>query len=258
MGTVSNWSRYSSRRAWITHQAGLASGAGELLQRLSPDVIAPDPWQPRAELSNTVATLRKWWSDTGKLPPPNTTRAVDATVQGSIKAALGPNRQRRAGNVGLRPEVTADPSPPRPIALESLLRHSLLQHLSQRMGRMNVIRLQLPPAGTRDRLGRANTGQLLSPQVALLVECVRAEPKIADLIMQNPVGREQDCVGTEQPPQQFDVGNAAMGFRASRTSSTCCAGASICRNRCISADSGPTHSSTITRAMFVIVLSEAD
>ena len=33
--------------------------------------------------------------------------------------------------------------------------------------------------------------------------------------MQNPVAREQDCVGTEQPPQQFDVGNAAMGFRQS-------------------------------------------
>jgi len=67
---------------------GVRIGASELLQRLAPDAIAPDPWQPRAELSNSVATLRKWWSDTGKLPPANAPRTVDPTMQGSIKAAL--------------------------------------------------------------------------------------------------------------------------------------------------------------------------
>jgi len=67
---------------------GVRIGASELLQRLAPDVIAPDPWQSGAELSNTVTTLRKWWSDTGKLPLPSAPRAVDPTVQGSIKSAL--------------------------------------------------------------------------------------------------------------------------------------------------------------------------
>src|SRR5262249_9139300 len=33
-------------------------------------------------------------------------------------------------------------------------------------------------------------------------------------------------------------------------------GASICRNRSISLDSAPTHSSTITRTMFVMILSQ--
>src|SRR5438876_1326041 len=67
---------------------GVRIGAGDLLLRLAPDVTPIDPWQSPAELSNTVASLRKWWSDTGKLPAPGAAPPADPTVQGSIKAAL--------------------------------------------------------------------------------------------------------------------------------------------------------------------------
>jgi thioredoxin 1 len=68
---------------------GVRIAASELLQRLASDnTISIDPWQSPAELGGTVAALKKWWAETGKLPLPATTPAADPSVESSIKAAL--------------------------------------------------------------------------------------------------------------------------------------------------------------------------
>ena len=67
---------------------GVRIAASELLQRLAPDAVSVDPWQSPVELSNTVATLRKWWAETGRLPPPAASRAADPSAENAIKAAL--------------------------------------------------------------------------------------------------------------------------------------------------------------------------
>jgi HEAT repeat protein len=67
---------------------GVRIGASDLLARLAPEVASLDPWQSPLELSNTVVSLKKWWSDTGKLPTPSTPKTTDSTVQGSIKSAI--------------------------------------------------------------------------------------------------------------------------------------------------------------------------
>src|SRR6266850_6875202 len=66
---------------------GVRIAATELLQKLAPDAVHVDPWQAPAELREAVEALKKWWRQTGKLPPPGAA-AADPSVDGSIKAAL--------------------------------------------------------------------------------------------------------------------------------------------------------------------------
>jgi len=74
--------------ALVDPYLGVRIGASEVLQRLAPDATAPDPWLPAADMSNNVATLRKWWSDTGKLSTAPARRTPDPTMQGSIRQAI--------------------------------------------------------------------------------------------------------------------------------------------------------------------------
>jgi HEAT repeat protein/thioredoxin-related protein len=67
---------------------GARIGASEALQRLIPDAPRVDPWQPVPELKDPVATLEKWWSATGRLPPRGAIQTNDASTTGSIQAAL--------------------------------------------------------------------------------------------------------------------------------------------------------------------------
>jgi len=67
---------------------GVRISAGELLQRLAPDITPIDPWQSPAELSNTVVVLKKWWAETGRLPPVVVSRPADSAAGISIKEAL--------------------------------------------------------------------------------------------------------------------------------------------------------------------------
>jgi HEAT repeat protein/thioredoxin-related protein len=67
---------------------GVRISASELLQRLASDIAPIDPWQSPAELSNTVVVLKKWWAETGRLPPVAVPRAADSATGNSIKEAL--------------------------------------------------------------------------------------------------------------------------------------------------------------------------
>ncbi len=67
---------------------GVRLNAGDLLHRLAPDAPVADPWQLPEERSNTVAALKNWWADTGKLPPSAAPRPGDASFEASIKEAL--------------------------------------------------------------------------------------------------------------------------------------------------------------------------
>jgi HEAT repeat protein len=67
---------------------GVRIAAADLLQRLAPDVMAIDPWQAPEELTNSVAALRKWWNETGRLPAAITQPRLDPSAENSIKAEL--------------------------------------------------------------------------------------------------------------------------------------------------------------------------
>jgi HEAT repeat protein len=67
---------------------GVRLGAGDLLAKLATNAPMMDPWQSPSELADTVAALRKWWADTGKLPPPGEPRMVDASTIASIHTAI--------------------------------------------------------------------------------------------------------------------------------------------------------------------------
>ena len=67
---------------------GVRLGAGDLLAKLATNAPMMDPWQSPAELADTVAALKKWWADTGKLPPPGEPRVVDASTIASIHTAI--------------------------------------------------------------------------------------------------------------------------------------------------------------------------
>jgi len=67
---------------------GVRLAAADLLQRLAPDVMAIDPWQGPDELTNSVAALRKWWSDTGRLPAAISRPLLDPSAENSIRAEL--------------------------------------------------------------------------------------------------------------------------------------------------------------------------
>lgn len=66
---------------------GTRISASDLLQQLAPDAPVPDPWQSPLELSNGVATLKKWWADTGSLPAARPVHA-DAATANEIKAMI--------------------------------------------------------------------------------------------------------------------------------------------------------------------------
>jgi HEAT repeat protein/thiol-disulfide isomerase/thioredoxin len=67
---------------------GVRIGASELLQKLAPDAAKIDPWQSPKELSDAVASLKKWWADNNKLPSPTEARKADVSQLSSIKAAV--------------------------------------------------------------------------------------------------------------------------------------------------------------------------
>jgi HEAT repeat protein/thiol-disulfide isomerase/thioredoxin len=67
---------------------GRRVAAGDLLRTLAPAAPEVDAWQSPDELKPSLAALQKWWADTGRLPPANAPRPVDASVAGSIKAAV--------------------------------------------------------------------------------------------------------------------------------------------------------------------------
>jgi HEAT repeat protein/thioredoxin-like negative regulator of GroEL len=67
---------------------GARIAATELLARLAPGVAVADPWQSPAELAETVASLNKWWSQTGKLPAPVAATKLDPADAASIRTAL--------------------------------------------------------------------------------------------------------------------------------------------------------------------------
>jgi HEAT repeat protein len=67
---------------------GVRVAAVDLLQRLAPDGMAIDPWQGPDELTNSVAALHKWWSETGRLPATTTRPHLDVSVENSINAEL--------------------------------------------------------------------------------------------------------------------------------------------------------------------------
>ena len=59
---------------------GVRISAGEVLQRLAPNIAPVDPWRSPEETSNAVVALRKWWAATGTLP------AVSAAPTNSFSA----------------------------------------------------------------------------------------------------------------------------------------------------------------------------
>jgi len=67
---------------------GIRIAAIELLHKLAPTAVAPDPWQSPVELQGEQASLRKWWSATGKLPRANESVSADPAVNGSISGAI--------------------------------------------------------------------------------------------------------------------------------------------------------------------------
>src|SRR5258708_3681923 len=67
---------------------GIRIGASELLHKLAPNASVPDPWQSPVDLQADQASLRSWWSATGKLSHPDESNTVDAAVSGSIGAAI--------------------------------------------------------------------------------------------------------------------------------------------------------------------------
>ncbi len=74
--------------ALLNDYLGTRIGAGDALQRLAPDAPRIDLWQPASELGPSVARLRKWWAETGRLPVARPGATNDPPVAGSIQAAL--------------------------------------------------------------------------------------------------------------------------------------------------------------------------
>ena len=81
---------------------GVRVSAGDLLQRMATNTPFIDPWQSPVELTNTVADLKKWWADTGKLPPPTAPRTVDANTAASIQTSID---ALRSGDAARRTEA---------------------------------------------------------------------------------------------------------------------------------------------------------
>lgn len=81
---------------------GVRVGASDLLSRLATNAPFVDPWQSPAELADTVGTLRKWWADTGRLPPAAAPRPLDASAASSVNAAID---ALRSGDAARRTEA---------------------------------------------------------------------------------------------------------------------------------------------------------
>jgi len=81
---------------------GVRVGAGDLLSRLATNAPFIDPWQSPSELADTVTALRKWWADSGRLPAPSATRALDASATSSVHAAID---ALRSGDAARRTEA---------------------------------------------------------------------------------------------------------------------------------------------------------
>ncbi len=67
---------------------GIRIAAGEVLHKIAPDSISVDPWQAPSELAAAVATLKKWWVATGKLPAQRAESLLDRSTATSINGAL--------------------------------------------------------------------------------------------------------------------------------------------------------------------------
>jgi len=81
---------------------GVRLGASDLLNRLATNSPYIDPWQSPAELADTVTALRKWWTDTGRLPPPTAPRPLDPSAASSLNAAI---EALRSGDAARRTEA---------------------------------------------------------------------------------------------------------------------------------------------------------
>jgi HEAT repeat protein len=67
---------------------GVRIAASEALNQLTAKTASLDPWQAPADLSGTVADLKKWWAATKELPVRHAEPPVDRTTQNSIDAAV--------------------------------------------------------------------------------------------------------------------------------------------------------------------------
>jgi len=67
---------------------GVRIGASGVLKKMAPNAPTADPWTPRGELQKRAAELEAWWAKTGKLPPPDASRAADPIVERSVESAL--------------------------------------------------------------------------------------------------------------------------------------------------------------------------
>lgn len=78
---------------------GVRIGAAETLEKMLPGMPAMDPWAPPSEREKSVASARKWWTETGKrLPPPAPPQAdvaVERSIEGALAAALSEDPVRR-------------------------------------------------------------------------------------------------------------------------------------------------------------------
>ncbi len=67
---------------------GVRIAASEVLHELAPEAAIVDPWQSPLELADTAAALRKWWTETGKLPVAAPAPSTDPANAVAIATAL--------------------------------------------------------------------------------------------------------------------------------------------------------------------------
>ena len=96
---------------------GVRVGAGDLLSRIATNAPYIDPWQTPAELADTVTALRKWWTDTGRLPSPSAPRPLDPSAASSVHAAID---ALRSGDAARRTEAMSTLVGHGPAALPAL------------------------------------------------------------------------------------------------------------------------------------------
>lgn len=78
---------------------GIRIAAGEVLHKLMPESVSVDPWQAPSEAAEAVATLKKWWAATGKLPvqpvEPLPDRSTATSINGALDLLRGDDPVRR-------------------------------------------------------------------------------------------------------------------------------------------------------------------
>jgi len=67
---------------------GVRIGASELLRKLAPDGPAADPWAPRETREKEAANVRRWWAETGRLPPETEPGSTDPQRARFIESAI--------------------------------------------------------------------------------------------------------------------------------------------------------------------------